>query len=238
VIRENRSQGTGNGRSTRPGSALGQARTGLLSASVIVAAVLLALPGCGGQTEPPATTPGQEVPVVSPDTYGERPHDASEFGSGYRYIFRMTSPPNDNFAITERAIYLWFWPDTSRVSFRMENRLGTQMKVLWDQCRFTTTEGITYRTIHEGIPYDRRNLPQDYTLVPGLGRYNDWIAPVDLLDDPTAAGGGEMRLLFPTDVQAMSFPGKSFWVDFVVEIDNTPRTYRLVFTIDTVSPPQ
>jgi hypothetical protein len=200
--------------------------------------VLATLTGCGGPDEPPATTPDDSVPVVSPDTYGEQPLDPSGFDSGYRYIFRMVSPPNDHFAITQREIYLWFWPDTSRVSFRMENRLGTQMKILWDQCRFTTIEGITYRTIHEGIPYDRRNLPQSYTLVPGLGRYNDWIGHVDQLEHPGAAAGKGMRSLFPTDVQAMSYVGRQFSIDFVVEIDNSPRSYRLVFEVDTVSPPQ
>jgi len=105
----------------------------------------------------------------------------------------------------------------------MENRLGTQMKILWDECRFITTEGISYRTIHEGVSYANRNLPQAYTLVPGLGRYNDWLAPVDLLETPDAAAGGEMRLLFPTDVQAMSYAGKQFSVIVVAVIENTPR---------------
>ena len=204
--------------------------------AVLLGAALVLVVGCGVAQDQSAGQP--DVPVASPDTYAGKPTNPGDISAGYRYIFRMTSPGNDHFAITERAIYLWFWPDTSRVIFRLENRLGNQMKILWDECRFITTEGIAYRTIHEGVTYDRRNLPQAYTLVPGLGRYNDWLAPVELLESPEAAAGGPMRLLFPTDVQAMSYAGKEFSVVFVVEIEGTARRWNLVFTIDTVSPPE
>lgn len=203
---------------------------------LLLGAIVAFAMGCGGAQDPPASNP--DVPVANPDTYATREPDAGDISAGYRYIFRMSAPSNDHFAITERSIYLWFWPDTARVNFRMENRLGTQMKIMWDDCRFITTEGITYKTIHEGVTYDNRNLPQSYTLVPGLGRYNDWLAPVDLLETPDAAAGGKMRLLFPTDVQAMSYAGKQFSVIFVVEIENTRQVWTLVFTIETVSPPE
>ena len=58
------------------------------------------------------------------------------------------------------------------------------------------------------------------------------------MEDPTAAAGGGLRLLFPTDVQATAFRGKTFSVTFVLEIENVPRTYRLQFEIENVSPPE
>ena len=213
----------------------------------VLVALTLTVVGCGGGGEAPATTPDNPAAIPG-SASGEAPAATPEGGiapapgaggpsTGYTYRFRMTSPANDNFAITEREVYLWFWPDTTKVLFRLENRLGTQMRILWDECRFTTAEGITFRTIHQGITYEKRNLPQNYQIVPGLGRYNDWIAHVDLLDDPNAAAGGEMRKLFPTDVSAMSFVGKQFSIRFVLEIENVPRTYNLVFEVENVSPP-
>ena len=192
--------------------------------------------GCGGAV-PPAVTPdaapdgqGSEDTLVAPDP--------SKLGSGYRYRFQLNSPSNDNFAITEREVYLYFWPDTSRVTFRMENRRGTQIKILWDQFRFTNTDGIQYKTVHEGITYDNRNLAQEYKIVYGHESYADWIAPVDLMEDPDAAAGRGMRLLFPTDVSAMSFLRKKFTVLFVLEIDDIERRYNLRFQVDSVVAPE
>lgn len=186
--------------------------------------------GCGGG-EPPASVP-------PPVPEGGESADVTNLGAGYRYIFNMTSPANDNFAITDRAVYLYFWPDTAHVNFRLQNRLGTPIKILWDACRFTTTEGITYPAIHRGVTYENRNRPQGFATVLGLEQYTDWLAPNVLLESPSAASTGTLPLLFPTDALAMSYRGRSFYVDFVLEIDNTPVTYRLAFEIRNVSPPE
>ncbi len=201
-------------------------------ARIVAIGSLAGLLGCGGPEPPPAAAPPSRPPA------GDGSADVTSLGAGHRYLFRMVSPSNDNFAITDRAVYLWFWPDTSRVSFRLENRLGTPIKILWDECRFITTEGITYPTIHRGITYEQRNRAQGFTQVLGLDKYNDWIAPSLLLESPSAASGGPLPLLFPTDALAMSFRGKQFYIDFVLEIDNTPTPYRLAFVVDNVSPPE
>ena len=200
-----------------------------VAAGVLVLAAVVGL-GCGGQEVPASVPP--PVPGDGPSA------DVSSLGGGYRYFFDMTSPGNDNFAITDRAIYLYFWPDTAHVNFRMQNRLGTPIKILWDDCRFTTTEGLTYPTIHRGITYENRNRSQGFTTVLGLDQYNDWLAPSELLESPAAASGAEMPLLFPTDPLAMAYRGKRFYIDFVLEIDNTRTTYRLAFEIRNVSPPE
>lgn len=199
---------------------------------VTLAALVVVAFGCGGGGQPPATDPGASPPPAS------APPEAVGAGAGYRYLFRMLEPSNDNFAITDRTVYLWFWPDTARVNFRMQNRLGTPMKILWDSCRFRTTDGIQYPIIHRGITYEMRNRAMGFTQVMGLDNYSDWIAPNVLLENPSAASGGPLPLLFPTDALAMGFRGREFQVDFVLEIDGTPVTYRLLFTVDNVSPPQ
>jgi hypothetical protein len=196
---------------------------------LVVLALVLA---CGGSSHPPASVP--PAGAGSPEGSAE----AGTVGAGYRYLFRMTSPANDRFAITDRAVYLWFWPDTARVNFRMENRLGTPIKILWDECRFRTTDGLVYPTIHRGITYEMRNRSQSFTQVAGLDRYTDWLAPNFLLESPSAASGGPLPLLFPTDALAMGYRGREFAIDFVLEIDGTPFPYHLVFTVDNVSPPE
>ena len=210
-------------------------------AIVSLLALATAIGACSEQNGPPP----QPVPspandpksVLAPATPTGDTQNMPHTSTGYRYRFRMVSPPNDNNAITEREVYLWFWPDTTRVWFRLENRIGTPIKIMWNDTRFITTDGRSFKTIHEGITYDRRYDPQDWTQVYGLQRYNGWIAPVDILEDPTAAQGVGMRKLFLTDNSALGNLNKTFQVDFYLEIDGTNRRYPLIFKIDSVVPP-
>jgi len=57
------------------------------------------------------------------------------------------------------------------------------------------------------------------------------------MEDPSAAQGVGMRQLFPTNSLALGYLNRTFEVDFVLEIDSTPRTYPLIFKIDNVIPP-
>jgi hypothetical protein len=194
--------------------------------------------GCSHQAPLPAgatVPPGAQVIQTSDSTKIVVNNNPSAVG--YQYRFRMVSPPNDNNAITEREVYLWFWPDTTRVWFRMENRTGTAIKILWNDMKWISTDGQGYKTIHEGITYSRRYDPQDFTQVYGQQRYNGWVAPVDVMEDPSAAQGMGMRQLFPTNSLALGYMNRTFELDFVLEIDSTPRTYSLVFKIDNIIPP-
>lgn len=169
----------------------------------LVAVTLLfgaALAGCGGSAAPPPESvppPGHAGPVppsgvsqpgVPPAGPGGAvpadPRLASAAGegaltTGWRYRFDMVSPANERNAIRERAVDLYFWPDTTRVWFQLQNRVGAPIKILWNEFRFRDTDNRVFKVVHEGIQYERRNDPLDYTLVAGNQRYSDWFAPVD-----------------------------------------------------------
>ena len=207
-------------------------------APALLSITFLVIVGCSHQAPLPAgatVPPGARVIQTSDSTQVVVHGNPS--AKGYQYRFRMVSPPNDNNAITEREVYLWFWPDTTRVWFRMENRTGTAIKILWNDMKWITTDGQGFKTVHEGVTFERRYDPQDFTQVYGQQRYNGWIAPVDILEDPQAAQGQGMRQLFPTNSMALGYLNRTFEVDFVLEIDSTPRIYSLIFKIDNVLSP-
>ena len=113
--------------------------------------------------------------------------------------------------------------------------------------RIHALQPISYRLLGMGDldiavrdPLNQTSLYQLGGISAGLGleQYTDWLAPNVLLESPSAASTGTLPLLFPTDALAMSYRGRSFYVDFVLEIDNTPVTYRLAFEIRNVSPPE
>ena len=216
-----------------------------MRAVVAIALCLLPLVGCGGSAPKPASSPppasaptASETPPPSSSPTIDTAVEAMKHTAGYRYRIDMVSPDNDDNAITERAVYLYFWPDTSRVWFRLENRIGSPIRILWNEMRFTNPFAETYSVVHEGITYDRRNDPQNYTEVPGFGRFADWIAPMDLLEDPRSGVNRSLRPMLPTDPSAMELVGRAFRVDFVLEIENQRRDYPLSFRIASVIPPQ
>lgn len=196
--------------------------------SLVALVVVVAASGCGsgGAQNPPAAAP---PPGSSQGT--------DRLASGFLYRFDMTSPANDNFAVTTREVYLYFRPDTTAVHFQLENRLGVPIRILWDEGTFIDTEFRTFKAVHKGVRYDNRLLPQDPTWVqPGM-KHIDFLVPVDLLNDPAAAGGQGMRQLFPTDISAQALVGKSFGVKLVIEVENQQRIeFPARFRIASVYP--
>ncbi len=145
----------------------------------------------------------------------------------------MVSPPNDHFAVTDRDFYLSFRPDTAAVRFQVRNRRGAAARILWDECTFTDTSGHQGKAVHRGITYDRRDASQEPTWVQPNQTYADFLIPVDLLLDPNAAVGGQVRELLPTDLRARSLVGKTFSCHLVLEFanDNIKSEYDCTFKI-------
>lgn len=204
--------------------------------------------GCGGGAaqNPPAAAPTDAVtksaaePAAGSPTTGtplsdtvptKPPSDA--LATGWKYRFDMISPPNDKFSITDRDFYVYFKPDTNAVHFQIENRRGVAAKIIWDECAFIDVYGRSWKAVHRGITYDRRDQSQEVTWIQPRQRYADYLIPVDVLLDPGAATGGGQRELLPTDLRAQSLVGRTFSAKLVLGSanDDTRVEYPAVFKI-------
>ncbi len=197
-----------------------------------VASVAGVLAGCGGgaaQNPPSAAPPTNTVaPPTGTPTLGAPPSGqplsdtvptaapSDPLATGWKYRIDMTAPQNDNFAITDRDFYVYFKPDTSAVHFQIENRRGVAVKILWDECTFLDVYGRSFKAVHRGITYDRRDQAQEVTWIQPGQRYADYLIPVDVLLDPGAATGGGQRELLPTDLRAQSLVGRYFGCKLVL----------------------
>jgi hypothetical protein len=220
-------------------------------AMATLCAGLCVLAGCGGGTVshspdagvPPGASPtsnGTQIntpgapptgQAVSQPVPNKPPTD--QLATGWRYRFDMISPGNDNSAITTREMYLFFKPDTAAVHFQVENRLGVAFKIVWDECTFVDVYGRSWKAVHRGITYDRKDLPQEPTWIQAGQRYADFIIPTDVLNDPAAATGSGIRTIVPTDLRAQSMIGKTFSCKLVFAADNNTfrADYDVVFKI-------
>lgn len=190
----------------------------------------LALAGCGGgaANQAPVAAPAPGAPPPSAST-------ASQLATGWKYRIDMVAPPNDNFAITTREVYLWFKPDTTAVTFQVENRLGVPIHILWDESTFLDIYGRTSKAVHRGVTYQSRDMPQEVKILAPGERYTDFVIPADLLNDPGAAAGQGARLLLPTDLEAQSMVGRSFGPTLVLTGENGERlTFATRFRVVSV----
>lgn len=204
--------------------------------AIVLALGVAAGMGCGGgaaqnppQAAPPtdAVSPPGDNPTAGAPPSGQALSEpvpttapTDPLATGWMYRFDMTAPANDNFAITDRDFYLYFKPDTSAVHFQLENRRGVAVKILWDECTFTDVYGRTFKAVHRGATYDRRDQAQEVTWIQPGQRYADYMIPVDVLNDPNAATGGGQRALLPTDLRAQSMVGRVFSCKLVLGSGN------------------
>ena len=213
----------------RPSSVTRAARPFPLAAAA--ALVIASLGGCGGGAAQVST---EAAPPPAPAT--APPATAAQaLASGWRYRFDMISPANDNFAVTTREVYLYFKPDTSVVSFQLENRLGVPIEILWDESTFLDVYGRSWKAVHRGATYESRDNPQERTIVRGGERYSDFLVPTDVYSDPSAAAGGRPRNLLPTDLGAQSLIGRIFGPTLVLGMEGGDRqTFDVRFRIASV----
>ena len=207
-----------------------------VACSFVLVALVVTLAGCGGgtvaQSPSAAAPPGAPVPAASASPPAS---NAGQLSSGWRYRFEMISPANDNFAITTRELYLYFRPDTTAVSFQIENRLGVPINILWDESTFTDIYGRTSKAVHRGVTYDSRDLPQEAKILQPGERYSDFVIPSDLLNDPGAASGQGARALLPTDLGAQSLVGRVFGPSLVITGETGERlTFDARFRVVSV----
>ena len=214
----------------------------LLSAAVVASFA----PGCGGgsaNTGPtvvpktPASGPVVEAPdqapvAPAPDT---RQTNGTSMATGWKYRYDMISPPNSNFGVTTREVYLYFRPDTNSVGFRLENRLGVGIKIYWDESTFLDVYGRTFKAVHRGVNYDNKDQVQEPTYVAPGQTYADFLIPVDLLNVPTAAAGQGVKSMLPTDLSAQSMIGRIFGPTLVLGLENDVRqSFEVRFKVASV----
>ncbi len=210
------------------------------------AVVLGSTSGCGGgsvntgpsampkpvSTAPAVGAPDQAPVAPAPQT---RVPDGNPLSTGWKYRYDMISPANTNFGVTTREVYLYFRPDTTSVGFRVENRLGVPIRIIWDECTFLDIYGRSYKAVHRGVTYDTKDTPQEPTYVRPGETYADFLIPVELLNTPDAASGQGVRPLLPTDLSAQSMVGRIFGPTLVLGAENdVRREFEVRFKVASV----
>jgi len=154
----------------------------------------------------------------------------------YLYRFRQVDPASDRFVFQDREVSFYFKPTPDALHFQVENRQNRPLWIVWDKSSFTDANGANGKLAHSTTRWVDRFKPQPDTQVPGLGRYSDYVLPLDYLLDPAGSDEQLHRPLFPEDQTAPQYADKYFSVDLVMTVEERPVTYPFRFRVASVIP--
>ncbi len=208
------------------------------------AALLLAALLWGCASAPPADGPA--APSPPPDreagptiVSGAADSTAAAPGSSaalYRYRFTQTLPGSDRFTFQDRDLSFYFRPAPDALYFQVENRQDRPVWIEWERSVFFDPRDQQGKVAHAPTRFADRFNVQAATQVGGLQRYSDYLLPLDYLVDPGAADKQLHRPLLPEDGTAPQYADRTFGVDLVFMIENSPRTYSFRFKVASVIP--
>ena len=155
----------------------------------------------------------------------------------YIYRFRQTGPSGGSgFTYRDRDLTFFFRPSPNTLYFQIENLQGRPVWIDWERSQFVDPFERTGRVGHATTRWRDRYAQQAQTQVPGLQRYSDYVYPLDYLLDPGPEDAQPRRPLLPEDASAVTYSGKSFGVDLVIQIEGQPRTYSFRYQVASVIP--
>lgn len=217
-------------------------RTPSVAHAGLAALIALALAGCGGAPGPnvapvpPARTHDSEpaIPVsTSVDSTGAIPGSPD---AEYIYRFRQIEPGSDRFAFRDRELSFYFRPSPNALFFEVENLQGRPVSIDWERSSFVDPENRRDKVGHATSTYRDRFGSQGLTVVSGQQKVSEYVFPMDYLLDPGGRDEQVRRPLLPEDGRALTYSGRTFGVDLVINVEDRPRTYTFRFEVVSVIP--
>lgn len=159
----------------------------------------------------------------------------------FRYRFDQTTATSSGFTFQDRELSFFFTPEPSALNFQVENRQDRPVWIDWDRSTFIPPVPGDTKVAHRTTRYEDRYRAQPSTQIPGLGRYSDYVIPMDYLIDPATLPGGATatqahKPLFPEDNSAPQYDQREFGIDLIIRIEDKPRTYNFRFRVQSVLP--
>lgn len=121
-----------------------------------------------------------------------------------------------------------FQNDKKTMLFSITNKTQNSYIILWDRITFIDTNGISHRTIHNGVKYIDASKPQVPTVLPANSKIQDALIPVENLQWVTnhwmllpLLGAGNWE----------NIVDKQFTINIPLQLDNQIYTYTFVFKV-------
>lgn len=206
----------------------------LVPTSLLLGLMLGCSSGPSPETIEPPPTPDaglSRVVTGADDSVGAIPGSPDAM---YQYRFRMVDPASDRSTFQDRELSFYFKPTPDALHFQVENRQDRPAWIVWDRSTFVDPNGATGKVAHSTTRWGDRFKVEADTQIPGLGRYGDYVLPLDYLLDPAGSDQQIHRPLFPEDHTAPQYTDRYFGVDLVFTVEGRPQTYSFRFKVASI----
>lgn len=97
----------------------------------------------------------------------------------FDYSYKMIKPvESDSMKFQGEFIMATFVPHTKGIDFKIKNLTKEVMKIKWDET-VLTLEGVTMKTIHNGVKLADRSAPQPPSVIPPGATIDEFVWPSD-----------------------------------------------------------
>jgi hypothetical protein len=180
-------------------------------------------------------------------------------GTGYIYSYALLSNDPDPVIIdtssvmhySDEKINASFAIGTTSIQFKIENKTGSPMKILWDEASIVK-DGTSMKIMHTGIKYTDRNMSQPPTVIPPYAAVEDMAVPTENVyykegyygQYYSSPGGWKERDLFPLldyndaaiKQAILNSKDKIFSLFLPIQTEEKTLNYNFRFIITAVTP--
>lgn len=170
-----------------------------------------------------------ERPAVAKQRYGEPRMTKRQEDGTTEYVFE------------DQLIRSVWRPNNDDVSFRIENKTSSSIKVVWDEAAFVDVDGVSHRVVHKGVRLLERGASQPPSVIVRKSALDDLVIPADniqwgekawsqskLLPQPSLRNGMQQDY---GAVFAEKYKGKRFQVLLPLVVDGVTNEYIFSFKI-------
>jgi len=203
---------------------------------LVVAMVMLTGSGCVPMTKYTAT-------YVVPLTEVERPADARE-RYGEQTIATFEEEGKTRWSFEDEMVKVSWLPTAKRFLFKLTNKTGHSIKIVWDEAVYVNPNGESQRVMHSGVKYIDRNASQPPTVVVRGATVSDQVFPSDNVYYISGRFGGWRDLpLFPCESHVSAedlkgktdeYVGKSVQILLPLQIEDVVNEYIFTFKVQDV----
>ncbi|MBN1232089.1 MAG: hypothetical protein JXA60_01900 [Candidatus Coatesbacteria bacterium] len=142
-------------------------------------------------------------------------------------------------AFSDENIDISFLLEKTCISFKIKNKTDEGIKIKWDDLSFITINGTSYRIIHSGVRYVKKDEPQFPTTIPPKMEISDLMIPaynVYFVSGQNSYWNVYELFSFPAkEIEAKKmYEGKNFSIYMPLEIKGKKKEYTFSFKIDKV----
>jgi hypothetical protein len=149
-----------------------------------------------------------------------------------------------SYRFEDAAIRIDWRPTSERILFRLTNKTGSPMRILWDDAVYVDHRNVRHRVMHSGVKCSDRNESYPATVIDAGQMISDFVYPAGVAYYRSGPRGkwvqpaflpSPMRPLSPAKVsEASDYFDKTVRVWLPVEVDAVVKEYGFSFNIERV----